>query len=241
MNVRTRSTGRPGTVSAMSVPIVVSDMDGTLATAETWRGVLAWIRDQYPSPAARRFVRARLHRIALAKTGLIDKETFRARWMEDQARLLRGLPETRLIAMADWVVDERLWPTRRQAALDALAVAVAAARKDHSGTRLVLATGAYQPLGEAFARRIGAEATIGTPLEVHDSIVTGLLAGPTASGEAKAAAVRDEAAGGEIVAAFGDTVADIPLLLLATRAVAVAPDSALRREAAARGWEVLEG
>ena len=51
---------------------------------------------------------------------------------------------------------------------------------------------------------------------------------------------RDEAAGGDVLAAFGDTVADIPLLRLATRAVAVAPDAALRREAAARGWELLE-
>jgi HAD superfamily phosphoserine phosphatase-like hydrolase len=224
----------------MTTPIVVSDMDGTLATAETWRGVLAWIRDEYPSPAARRFVRTRLHRIALAKAGILDKEAFRARWMEDQARLLRDLPETRLLEMAEWVVGEHLWPTRRQGAIDAVTVTAEVARRDHPGARLVLATGAYQPLGEAFARRIGADATLGTPLELLDGVVTGSLAGPTASGEAKAAAVRDEAAGGEVLAAFGDTVADIPLLRLATRAVAVAPDAALRREAAARGWELLE-
>jgi HAD superfamily phosphoserine phosphatase-like hydrolase len=223
----------------MTTPIVVSDMDGTLATAETWKGVLAWIRDQYPSPAARRFVRARLHRIALARAGLMDKEAFRARWMEDQARLLRDLPEARLLQMADWVVGEHLWPTRRQAAIDAVTATVVAARRDHPGTRLVLATGAYQPLGEAFARRIGADVALGTPLELRAGVVTGSLAGPTASGEAKAAAVVVEAAGGEILAAFGDTVADIPLLRLATRAVAVAPDAALRREAAARGWELL--
>ena len=47
--------------------------------------------------------------------------------------------------------------------------------------------------------------------------------------------------GGDILAAFGDTVADIPLLRAATRAVAVAPDAALRREAHSRGWEILEG
>ena len=224
----------------MSAPIVVSDMDGTLATAETWRGVLAWIRDQYPSPAARRFVRARLHRILLAKAGILDKEAFRGRWMEDQARLLRDLPEPRLRQMAEWVVGEHLWPSRRHAAIDAVIATSERARRDHPGTRLVLATGAYQPLGEAFARRIGADVALGTPLELRDGVVTGALAGPTASGEAKAAAVLAEAAGGEVLAAFGDTVADIPLLRLATRAVAVAPDKALRREAAARGWELVE-
>ena len=43
------------------------------------------------------------------------------------------------------------------------------------------------------------------------------------------------------MAAFGDTGADIPLLSLATRSVAVYPDTDLRREAVARGWEILEG
>lgn len=223
----------------MTSPIVVSDMDGTLATAETWRGVLRWIRERYPSSAARRFVRVRFHRIALAKAGLLDKEAFRARWMEDQARLLCDLPEAQLLEMAEWVVGEHLWPTRRLAAIDAVAATADAARRDHPGARLLLATGAYQPLGEAFARRIGADGVLGTPLELRDGVVTGLLAGPTASGEAKAAAVLAEAAGGEVLAAFGDTVADIPLLRLATRAVAVAPDASLRREAAARGWEIL--
>ena len=64
---------------------------------------------------------------------------------------------------------------------------------------------------------------------------------PTQTGASKAQAVQDAAAGGEILAAFGDTKADVPLLRLATRAVAVAPDTALRKEAVARGWEILEG
>ena len=74
----------------MTAPVVVSDMDGTLATVDTWRGVLAWIREYHPSPAARRFVTVRLPRIVLAKAGITDKEAFRGRWMADQARLLRG-------------------------------------------------------------------------------------------------------------------------------------------------------
>ncbi|HAR03277.1 MAG TPA: HAD-IB family hydrolase, partial [Chloroflexi bacterium] len=45
--------------------------------------------------------------------------------------------------------------------------------------------------------------------------------------------------GGEILAAFGDTAADIPLLTAARRAVAVAPDKQLREEAQRRGWEIV--
>ncbi len=223
-----------------ATPIVVSDMDGTLATVETWRGVHAWILANHPSAAARRFITVRLPRVALAMAGLLDKEAFRARWLEEQAGLLAGLPEARLVELGEWVVSEHLWPARRQNAIDALEATAAAARAAWPGARLVLATGAYQQVADAFARRIGADVALGTPLEARDGIATGRLLRPTQSGEAKAAAVAGEAAGGEVVAAFGDTLADIPLLRLATRAVAVAPDRALRRAAAASGWEIID-
>ena len=224
----------------MSAPVVASDMDGTLATVDTWRGVHAWILEHHPSPAARRFVTVRLPRVMLAKAGLLDKEAFRARWLVDQARLLAGLPEARLEEMGEWVAEHHLWPVRRQAGIDAVTAAAAEARAAHPGARLVLATGAFQPIGDAFARRIGADVALGTPLVVRDGVATGELGMVVQAGEAKAAAVLDAAGGAEALAAFGDTVADIPLLRIAVRAVAVAPDRALRREAAARGWEILE-
>jgi phosphoserine phosphatase len=223
-----------------TAPVVVSDMDGTLATADTWRGVHAWTLANYPSPAARRFVAVRLPRVALAKAGLIEIEAFRARWLAEQAGLLRGLTEARLADLGEWVVEHHLWPARRQAAVDAVFAAVAAARAAHPGARLLLATGAYQQVADAFARRIGADRGLGTPLEVRDGVATGALVRPTQAGEAKAAAVVAEASGGDVLVAFGDTVADIPLLRLATRAVAVAPDRGLRREAVAHGWEIIE-
>jgi hypothetical protein len=73
---------------AMTHPIVVTDMDGTLAEAETWRGILAWLAANHPSREASRFVTVRLHRVAFAKVFRRSKEAFRARWMEEQARLL---------------------------------------------------------------------------------------------------------------------------------------------------------
>jgi phosphoserine phosphatase len=229
-----------GTVLTMAPPVVVSDMDGTLATVDTWRGVQAWILEHHPSPAARRFVTVRLPSVMLAKAGLADKEAFRAGWLVDQARLLAGLPEARLGEMGEWVAEHHLWPVRRQAGIDAVAAAANLARATHAGARLILATGAYQPIGDAFARRIGADLALGTPLVVRDGVVTGELGMTVQAGEAKAAAVLAVAHGGDILAAFGDTVADIPLLRTAIRAVAVAPDRALRREALARGWEIIE-
>lgn len=221
----------------MSGAVIVSDMDGTLTTAETWRGVHDWAKANRPSGAAQRFVTVRLPLVILAKLGIINKERFRARWLSDLAALLRGATVDELNAMGEWVVEHYLWPARRTSGLTAVANAVASART--AGAQLLLATGGYQQVGDAFARRIGAVAALGTPLEFVDGVATGQLAGATQSGEQKAAAVIRRAAGGEILAAFGDTAADIPLLTAARRAVAVAPDKQLREEAQRRGWEIV--
>ena len=223
----------------MSSSVIVSDMDGTLTTAETWRGVLAWTLLYRPSAAARRFVSVRLPLVLLAKLGVINKERFRGKWLSDQAALLRGASINELAAMGEWVVEHHLWPARRVAGLNAVAATLEVARASDPGTQLLLATGGYQQIGDAFARRIGAVAALGTPLKIVEGVATGRLAAPTQSGEQKASAVSVHAAGGSILAAFGDTAADIPLLSMAQRAVAVAPDSHLRREALRRGWEIV--
>jgi phosphoserine phosphatase len=214
-------------------------MDGTLTTAETWRGVHQWIRANYPSAAASRFITVRLPLVFLARSGLMNKERFRARWLEDQTKLLRGLPVDQLAAMGEWVVEHLLWPARRVEAVAAVQAALATARAADPSTELALATGGYQPIAAAFARKLGATIALGTPFEVVDGIATGKLAAPTQSGEEKAAAARAAAAGGAILAAFGDTAADIPLLRLAERPVVVAPDRALQRVALTEGWESL--
>jgi phosphoserine phosphatase len=169
----------------------------------------------------------------------MNKERFRARWLEDQTKLLRGLRAEQLAAMGEWVVEHLLWPARRIEAVTAVQAAHATARATDPATELVLATGGYQPIAAAFAKRLGATIALGTPFEVIDGIATGRLAAPTQSGEEKARAAQACAAGGRILAAFGDTAADIPLLKLAERAIVVAPDSALSLEAARAGWERL--
>lgn len=216
-------------------------MDGTLSSVQTWRGVQAWVEQHHASAAARRFVLTQMPFIILARSGLYDGEAFRARWLRNQARLLRGASQDALRHMGEWVVENHLWPARRVAVVDALATAVAEARAADGSTLVVLASGAYLPITEAFAARVGADMVIGTPLEMSDGIATGRLAGAVPTGVLKARAVHERTAGGPVVVAFGDTAADIPMLELAQRAIAVAPDAGLRRAAVERGWELLDG
>ncbi|MEO8207626.1 MAG: hypothetical protein ABI598_01230, partial [Chloroflexota bacterium] len=108
--------------------MIVSDMDGTLSTAATWRGVHAWILANHPSGRARRFILTQLPLIAVARTRLFDQEAFRARWLRNHARLLQGVTAADLLEMGAWVVEEHLWPARRIEAIEALAETVRAAR-----------------------------------------------------------------------------------------------------------------
>ena len=108
--------------------IVASDMDGTLTTAETWRGVHAWILAHRPSAAARRFVPLRLPAVLTARAGLVDRERFRAWWLAGEAQLLRGATAEALDAMGEWVVERFLWPARRPSAIASLGDELAAAR-----------------------------------------------------------------------------------------------------------------
>jgi MFS family permease len=64
-------------------------MDGTLTTAETWRGVHQWIRANYPSAAASRFITVRLPLVFLARTRLHELESTVAEGSENKLQQLR--------------------------------------------------------------------------------------------------------------------------------------------------------
>ncbi|MFO1541304.1 MAG: HAD family hydrolase [Chloroflexota bacterium] len=226
--------------SGAAHPLIASDLDGTLTTADTWRAVLAWIRAHHPSAAARRFVAVRVPRVIVAKLVRADRDAFRARWFADEAELLRDLPAARLTDLGGWVVETHLWPAHRPDVLARVRAEAAALASDGRPADLLLATAAYQPIADAFAARIGAVAGLGTPLAVAEGRLTGRLAAPVAAGPHKAERVRGWAGERPIAAAFGDTGSDLPLLALAARPVAVAPDAALRSAATAAGWEILD-
>ena len=227
----------PADVAAL--PLVVADLEGTCTAGATWRGMGRWLAANGRRGRYRRFLAPRLAAVPLVRLGLLSRESFRNRWIRDLARLLEGLTEDDLGAAARWVVAEELWPRRRTAVIAELEAAAAA------GRRVALASGTYQPVLEAFAERLatgpaGPVLALGTPLELRAGRATGRLAAPIGTGRRKAARVRAAAAGSPVTLAFGDSLADLPLLEAAGEAVAVAPDDELRPVALARGWRVVD-
>jgi HAD superfamily hydrolase (TIGR01490 family) len=113
-----------------------------------------------------------------------------------------------------------------------------------AGQRVWLVTATPVELATIIARRLQLTGALGTVAESENGVYTGALVGDVLHGEAKAAAVRELALRDglelEHCSAYSDSINDLPLLSLVGRAVAVNPDSALRAEAKARGWEIRD-
>ncbi|MEP6598723.1 MAG: HAD-IB family hydrolase [Actinomycetota bacterium] len=149
-----------------------------------------------------------------------------------------GKPVDSIIALCGEIYDEemadRIWSGTR---------ALAQLHLD-AGQRVWLVTATPQELAQIIAARLGLTGALGTVADTVDGRYTGALLGDVLHGEAKASAVRTlaEREGLDLTrcAAYSDSINDLPLLSLVGRAVAVNPDSALRVEARARGWEIRD-
>jgi HAD superfamily hydrolase (TIGR01490 family) len=112
-----------------------------------------------------------------------------------------------------------------------------------AGRDVVIVSASGAELVEPIAGMLGADDVIATRMVVEDGRYTGEVAF-YAYGDHKAAAIRGLAAARgyrlEDSYAYSDSATDIPMLAAVGHPVAVNPDRALRREAATRGWPVLD-
>lgn len=214
------------------MPVVASDLEGTLSSGATWRGIGRYMEENGLSGTYRIFFFTRVPGIIGTRLGWVDRDQFGHQWMIDLIKLFKGRRPDQMDELAEWVVEHELWPNRREA--------VIAEIESHrrSGRRIILASGAYLPIVRAFAKRIGAEA-LATDFETADGRLTGRLAGPMTVGPLKAERLGAALNGDLLVTAYGDTAADVPMMQLSAAPVAVAPDEALATAAREHGWRVI--
>jgi HAD superfamily phosphoserine phosphatase-like hydrolase len=215
---------------------VATDLEGTLSAGEAWRGLGDYFKTHGRKRDHQLFFAAHILPALLSRAGILDKQAFRNQWLADQAELLRGYTQPELDACAAWVVAKELWAKRRTTVLEEL-------RKYHEkGCTIVIASGAYDPIAQAFGRAMAMDhlEILSTPLEMKEGRATGGFAGQIGVDALKAQRVRELVGKeGELVAAYGDTAADAAMLELAAQPVAVSPDAALLKIATERGWKVL--
>jgi HAD superfamily hydrolase (TIGR01490 family) len=149
-----------------------------------------------------------------------------------------GKPVDEIVRLGEEIYDElmaeRIWTGTQ---------ALAQLHLD-AGQRVWLVTATPVELASIIARRLGLTGALGTVAEVVDGEYTGRLVGEPLHGAAKAAAVLAladrEGLDLDRCSAYSDSINDLPMLSAVGRAVAVNPDSALRMQARARGWEIRD-
>lgn len=111
------------------------------------------------------------------------------------------------------------------------------------GDEVWIVTASPKAFAEILAADLGFTGALGTEVEAKDGFATGQLVEAPLHGERKVGAItRLAAARGVSLAdcsAYSDSRNDIPMLSAVGHPFAVNPDSALAREAVARGWEII--
>jgi len=213
--------------------IVASDLEGTLTVGATWKGVGRYLKTHGHAALYNAFFLLHLPLAVLAKSGIIREQWMRDFWMHNLLRLLKGWSDAQVREMGEWVVHEELWPRRRPDVIAELARHLA------DGRRVVITSGTFLPVLEAFAARVGAE-SIGSALASVQGRLTGKLANGLNNGSRKAERLAAYLAGAPLYAAYGDTLADVPMLALSKVPTAVDPDRDLRQVAQTRHWRIIE-
>jgi HAD superfamily phosphoserine phosphatase-like hydrolase len=213
--------------------IIASDLEGTLTTGETWRGIRAYLLAHGRGGQFYGFFASQLSTFVGSKLGLVAKREFQNRWTARIMGLFAGISQAEFELVAAWVAEHELLPKIRPNVLKLL--------QDHkqAGARVILASGTYQPVLAAVAEHFGFEA-LGTPLELAGGKLTGKVVGEISVGTEKKRKLEQALLGQKLDLAYGDTMPDVPMLEMATKACVVCgADAALEALAQSRGWQRL--
>ena len=211
--------------------IVAFDLEGTLTAGIAWEGMRDYLVAHGEEAKFRRFFRKNLLPALAYRSGLLrDERAFKERWILGVLRLFAGYTPERFDEVAAWVRDRTFWPNRRVSVLKELETHRA------NGRRVLVVSGMFEPFLHYFAAKLKV-AWIGTPVEMVDGRLTGEIVGQLNVGAAKVTQLQKRP--GRLVAAYGDTVRDIPMLELAETAVAVHPDKLLRQASLQNNWRIL--
>jgi putative phosphoserine phosphatase/1-acylglycerol-3-phosphate O-acyltransferase len=218
------------------------DFDGTLYTGHIWRDL---VRHHRQARRHRRWAVAYVVRnmapMPLYKAGLLRQEPYFRMWASSMGWLVRGWSVEEGQALFERLTEERIVPNLRPDVLSHLR------QHQAQGHLVALVSGTFSPWLATVAQRLAVAHAIGTPLEVRQGRFTGRIIPPLCQGAGKPERVRTHLRGRKLEAdwgssfAYADRVTDLPLLLQVGRPTAVYPDEALRAEAEARGWPILDG
>jgi len=213
---------------------VASDLEGTLSSGVAWEGMRNYLIENGREKEYKRFFLRQMPRYALFKIGMVSRERMKTVWILSLLALFAGYEPEQMSEMGQWVVEKELWPSRRQALLDELLA------HREQGRRVIITTGQFEPILAEVLKKLDGIEGIGTAVRYENGRFTGQIKGQLIQGPLKAESLQPFTQDGRILAAYGDTEQDIPMLSISNQPVAVYPDQGLRRHAEAQGWRILE-
>ena len=145
----------------MSFEIVASDLEGTLSAGSAWQGLRAYLLAHGHEAGFKQFNRKFVLEYLMVKVGLRNEQAFKEKWLLGLLQLYADFTEAEFAEVAEWVVEQEIWPKRR--------LNVVAELADHqaNGRSVILVTGVFQPILDNLAARLGCEA-IGTGLRFEN-------------------------------------------------------------------------
>ncbi len=216
-----------------TTPTVAVDLEGTLTAGSTWKAMHSYLLAYGDSKAANRFFATHLPGYMLRKFIGIPLREVKHDWMRDLLRLFAGYPMDQFAVMAEWVVEQEIWPLRRKSLVGELESHLRA------GRRVIVVSGMYEPLLSALLKFLPGIEAIGTRLQVEGETFSGELAESFNVGSKKARQLKPFSMYNKIHTAYGDSQSDLEMLAMSAFPVAVFPDRGLRRVAEERGWRIL--
>ncbi len=225
----------------MPVKAAFFDIDGTLTSANVWRGLM----DYYAGRGERRlthlaFAAVHYPLAMLRPIGLIREATFRRLWGGHLPWYFRGSDAAQMDALAHWVAYEYAARVTRADVLVCLRGHLAA------GDEVVLVTGAPTELGRKIGGMWGVKHVVGSPAETRNGRYTGRLSGPPCIDDQKAIYTRQYCADNKLDIdfaashAYADSYSDLGLFDMVGHPVAVYPDRQLEEHAAKLGWQMIK-
>jgi len=213
--------------------LIVSDIEGTLTTGSSWKALRTYYKEHYRPLTYNLFFARWVPRYLLVGLGVMSRRRAMLDWMLEEVQLIKGVSPQTFDLMAEWIVEHEMWPKRRMGIIEEIE------NRRREGVEIAVVSSAYQPIVNAFARRMDA-IPIGSPVEFNGDRLAGLQL-PINAYDHKAESIISQVGEAEILAAYGDTLSDFHMLEMSQEPVAVYPDKNLYKAAVERGWRIIEG
>ncbi len=216
------------------------DVDGTLYTANMWRGLMTYASQHGRSRDAKLYYAALAPLFYLRKLHLMSEESFRKPWVMNMGWMLKKWSTEQGDAAFDWIAERFIRPTARDGMIARLQQHVA---QSHV---VVLVSAMLAPTLARVGKPLGVTGTVGTEVEVKDGKLTGRVLPPACMGIEKERMTKNflRMRGIEVdfsaSYAYADSISDLPLLKMVGHPVAVYPDTQLSTLAHRENWEIID-